>query len=62
MKTCIVCGELDYISEGQDYRGKRIWLCDTGDCSLEFERDEQDAYEFEIQQAHDEVDARFGYR
>lgn len=65
MNACMICGESYDISSGLDYRGKRIWLCNTGSCTQEFERDEQrdeqDAYEYEIQEAHDEVDRRFGY-
>lgn len=58
---CIVCGEEYDTSPAENYRGKKISLCNTGECSMEFERDEQDACEYELQDAHDEVDRRFGY-
>ena len=60
-QRCMICGEQYDTSQAEDYRGRKIWLCNTGNCVREFERDEQDAYEYELQEAHDEVDRRFGY-
>lgn len=41
-RSCMMCGEQYGTSQGEDYRGRKIWLCTTGDCEREFDRDEQD--------------------